>query len=176
MSPFPTQEDRADARTTAQFDAEPATDRQCGHCSKDMSLADVKAESSPQDGMCQNCRAFVNQCKEESAVADFLDRQPEPIQRIFEKLIAALDDKMKFDHRAPADINETCKSLVYVSGNIRLTLERFKTGDANNIRIECRNDFYPSIPEWCIDFSIATPLPVILAAINAALETQASNL
>lgn len=176
MSPFPTQEDRADAKTTAMFDAEPSTERQCGHCAKNMSLADVKAEGSPQDGMCQSCRKFVHQCKEESAIADFLDRQPEPIQRIFEKLIAALDDKMKFDHRAPADINETCKSLVYVSGTIRLTLERFQTGDNNNIRIERLCDFYKSIPEWCIDFSIATPLPVILAALNVALETQASNL
>ncbi len=171
MSPFPTPEDRADAETTAMFDAEPATGRQCGHCAKDMSRDDVEAESTPQDGMCQSCRAFVNECKKESAVADFLDRQPSPIQDIFEELIDALDGKMRFDHRAPVDINETCKSLVYVSGNIRLTLERFQTGDNNNIRIERLCDFYKSIPEWCIDFSIATPLPVILAALNAALET-----
>lgn len=171
MSPFPTPEYRANAKTTAMFDAEPATDRQCGHCAKDMSRADVEAENESQDGMCQSCRAFVNQLKEWSAIADFLDHQPDSIQRIFEDLIAALDGKMKLDRRAPADLNEVCKSLIYASGNIRLTLERFKTGDANNIRIECRNDFYPSIPEWCIDFSIATPLPVILAALNAALET-----
>lgn len=171
MSPFKSSEERADAKTTAMFDAEPATDRECSHCAHDMSQADVEAESEPQDGMCQSCRKFVQECKEESAVASFLDRQPSPIQRIFEELTSSLDGKMKFDRRTPADINETCNSLVYVSGNIRLTLERFKTGDGNNIRIESLCEFYKSIPEWCIDFSIATPLPVILAAINAALET-----
>lgn len=171
MSPFNSPEDRADAKTTAMFDAEPATDRQCGHCAKDMSRADVESESSPQDGMCQSCRKFVQGCKEESVIADFLDRQPGPIQRIFEELIAALDGKMKFDHRAPADINEVCRSLIYVGGNIRLTLERFQTGDNNNVRIERLCDFYKSIPEWCIDFSIAAPISVILAALNAALET-----
>lgn len=169
MSPFNSPEDRADAKTTAMFDAEPSTDRLCSHCAKDMSQADAEADDG--DGMCAECRKFVNQCKEESAVADFFDRQPSPIQDIFEKLILSLDGKMKYDHRAPADINETCRKLVYVSGNIRLTLERFETGDNNNIRIERPCEFYKSIPEWCIDFSIATPLPVILAAINAALET-----
>ena len=176
MSPFKSSEERADAKTTAMFDAEPATDRECSHCAHDMSQADVEAESEPQDGMCQSCRKFVQECKEESAVASFLDRQPSPIQDIFEKLIDSLDGKMKYDHRAPTDINETCRKLVYVNGKIRLTLERFKTGDCDNIRIERLCEFFKSIPEWCIDFSIATPLPVILAAINAALETQASNL
>jgi hypothetical protein len=174
MSPFPTPEDRANAKTTAMFDAEPATDRQCGHCAKDMSRADVEADDG--DGMCQSCRAFVNQLKEWSAIADFLDHQPDSIQRIFEDLIAALEGQMSYADRIPADINEVCRKIRFINGRALLTLERFKTGDANNIRIECRNDFYPSIPEWCIDFSIATPLPVILVAIKAALETQASNL
>ena len=66
MSPFKSSEERADAKTTAMFDAEPATDRECSHCAHDMSQADVEAESEPQDGMCQSCRKFVNECREES--------------------------------------------------------------------------------------------------------------
>lgn len=64
MSLFNSAEDRADARTTAMFDAEPSTDRQCNYYAHDMSVADVEADDG--DGMCQSCRAFVQECREES--------------------------------------------------------------------------------------------------------------
>lgn len=170
MSLFADDDHRSAEQSAAKFDATNETpDMDCRTCGERMLMKDIDAEKVEQDGMCVSCRDHVRQRIEESAVASFLDGGPSAIQDIFEKIILQLDGQMTYADRIPADLNEVCRKIRFINGRVLLTLERFKTGDINNIRIECRNDHYPSVPDWCIDFSIATPISIILAAIKAAI-------
>lgn len=156
--------------TDAEHDAHYCT-RGCLTCGQVMTHADREAEKEEQDDLCESCRRFIDTLREEAAVADFLEgitaSRPQPyMEAWFTQVIDAC--KMQFKSRFPISPDEVCQNLIYESGKLRLVLKNPMNGACELRRL---NEMWQT-PEWVIPFTVNVPASVILAAIDAAIETS----
>lgn len=140
---------------------------ECHHDQCAMSEADHAAEKIAQDGMCIECRAHVEQCKEEEAVASFCDGLRDPVADWFANIITG--SGFAFARRMPEDINDNCIYLKYQHAE---GIVMYCDSTKHSIALSRLNRFSTTQPDWRMEFYCPSPVPVILSTIKAAVEHE----